>query len=126
MPHFLTSAKTGERVEDAFFRLAQTGVGGVEAPLDLLGGSSAAKRDPLVSVADRILMDFCREFGGIEAAMPVIKTQASRAGLDVRAPTREALRRFVDHLTEIERGFRPAARVAENHDRRIGWIRETA
>ena len=125
MPHFLTSAKTGQSVEAAFEKLARAGIGAVEAPLDILGGSAAtAWRDPLVGVADRIMMDFATEFGGIEGAMPVLKTQAARAGLDVRAPTPEALRRFVDCLSEIERGFRPGPRVSGNHARRLAWLRE--
>lgn len=125
MPHFLTSAKTGDNVEEAFEKLARAGIGAVEAPLDILGGSkAAAARDPLVGVADRILMDFATEFGGVEGAMPVLKTQAARAGLDVRAPTPDALRRFVDLLAEIEKGFRPGPRAAANHARRLGWLRE--
>jgi len=125
MPHFLTSAKTGHNVEHAFEKLARAGTGAVEAPLDLLGGSAAtAARDPLVGVADRILMDFATEFGGIEGAMPVLKTQAARAGLDVRSPTVDALRRFVDLLAEVEKGFRPASQVSANHARRLGWLRE--
>jgi len=125
MPHLLTSAKTGEGVEEAFGKLGRAGIGKVEAPLEILGGDlAAAVGDPLVAIADRVIMDFATEFGGVEGAMPVIKTQATRAGLDVRAPSREALRRFIDYLTEIERGFRPANRVAENHTRRVGWLRE--
>lgn len=124
-PYFLTSAKTGEGVEDAFEKLARAGIGKVEAPLEVLGGSrAAAGSNPLVSVADRIMMDFATEFGGVEGAMPVIKTQASRAGLDVRAPSRDTLRRFIDHLQDVERGFRPSQRVVENHARRLGWLRD--
>ncbi len=124
IPHFLTSAKTGERVEDAFLKLGRAGIGAVEVPLEILGGSAAAKSDPLVSVADRIIMDFCTQFGGIEGAMPIIKTQASKAGLDVRAPSKEAIRRFIDHLGEVERGFRPLATVEQNTSRRLSWLRD--
>lgn len=124
MPHLLTSAKTGERVEEAFRKLAGAGIGRVEVPIEALGGDAAAgSADPLVAVTDRIMMDFATEFGGVEAAMPVIKTQATRAGLDVRAPSREAVRRFVDHLAEVERGFRPPNTVAANQTRRLGWLR---
>ena len=125
MPHFLTSAKTGEGVEEAFLKLGKAGIGAVEAPLEVLGGSLAATRtDPLVAVVDRVMMDFAREFGGIEGAMPIIKTQATKSGLDVRAPSKEAIRRLIDHLSEVERGFRPADKVAQNATRRLGWLRE--
>ena len=125
IPHFLTSAKTGENVEEAFLKLGRAGIGAVEAPLEVLGGSAvAAKTDPLVSVTDRIMMDFATQFGSVEGAMPIIKTQATRAGLDVRAPSREAIRRFIDHLGEIERGFRPPDKVAQNTSRRMGWLRD--
>ena len=125
IPHFLTSAKTGEGVEDAFLKLGRAGIGGVEAPLEILGGSvHAAKTDPLVAAADRIMMDFVAQFGGVESAMPIIKTQATKAGLDVRSPSRDAIRRFIDNLTEIERGFRPADKVAQNASRRLAWLRD--
>ena len=124
IPHFLTSAKTGERVEESFEKLARAGIGRVEAPLEVLGGDASMQSDPLVAITDRIMMDFCTEFGGIESAMPIIKTQATRAGLDVRAPTPETLRRFVEYLGEIEKGFRPATKVAANHARRTAWIRD--
>ena len=125
IPHFLTSAKTGESVEDAFLKLGRAGIGGVEAPLEVLGGSvHAAKTNPLVSVADRIMMDFVTQFGGVESAMPIIKTQATKAGLDVGSPSRDAIRRFIDNLAEIERGFRPADKVAQNASRRLAWLRD--
>jgi len=126
MPHFLTSAKTGERVEEAFEKLGKAGIGRVEAPLEVLGGSASDARNPLVSIADRIMMDFCTEFGGMEAAMPVIKTQAARAGLDVKAPTRDALRRFIEGLQEVEKGLRAPAKVAASHARRMAWLREAS
>lgn len=126
-PHFLTSAKTGERVEDAFRKLAQAGIGRVEAPFEVLGGDAArAQTDPLVAITDRIMMDFASDFGGVEAAMPVIKKQATRAGLDVRAPTKEAIRRFVENLTEIERGFRAPDKAAASQARRLAWLRDVA
>ncbi len=124
IPHFLTSAKTGEGVEAAFEKLARAAIGRVEAPIEVLGGTVTAKTDPLVAVTDRIMMDFATEFGGVEGAMPVIKTQATRAGLDVRAPTQVALRRFVEKLAEVEAGFRPANKVAASQARRMAWLRE--
>jgi small GTP-binding protein len=123
VPYFLTSARTGEAVEDAFGKLGRACLGYVEAPFEALGVTPAAARaDPLVAATDRIMMDFCTEFGGVEAAMPIIKAQASRAGLDVKAPTRESVRRFVENLAEVEKGLRPATKVAANHARRLQWI----
>ncbi len=72
------------------------------------------------------MMDFASGFGGVEAAMPVIKKQATRAGLDVRAPTKEAVRRFVENLTEIERGFRAPDKAAASQARRLAWLRDVA
>jgi len=60
----------------------------------------------------------------VEGAMPIIKTQATKAGLDVRAPSRDAIKRFIANLQDIERGFRPADRVAQNANRRLGWLRD--
>jgi len=122
---FLTSAKTGERVEDAFLTLAASIVG-KSPPPNLPGGTGAEPAaDPLVTVTDRIIADFCDEYGGAERVMHHVQREAARAGLDIRAPTWEAVRLFVQNIGDIDRGARPAKAV-NTQGRRLQWLWEAA
>jgi small GTP-binding protein len=121
---FLSSAKTGEKVEATFVALAksmlsdeQAKIGFVEAPEDIV-------TNEYIVVADQIVMDFCEVMGGQEAAMPIVRQQLTRAGVDVKAPTREGLRLAVEYLAEAESDFRNAADVEATKQRRLGWIKE--
>ena len=70
-------------------------------------------------------MDFCKNFGGVETGMPVIRQQFARAGIDVNHPSREGLRKAIYLLAEVERGFRAPADVDTNRDRRLTWLRDS-
>lgn len=124
-PTYATSAKTGHGVEEAFQALAlelllASGVAGSVRDVVVAG----EVEDALVAVTDRIIMDFCKEFGDIESAMPIVKQQFTRAGLDVKGPTKDALLRAVEFLSEVESGFKPADAVSENRTRRVAWVRK--
>lgn len=38
--------------------------------------------------------------------------------------SKDGLRKVVEYLAEVERGFKPATQVAENKDRRLAWVRK--
>jgi len=80
--------------------------------------------DALVSATDRIIADFCKEFGDVETAMPIVKHQFTKAGVDVKEPTKDALLRALHALAEIEHGYKSDERVSENLTRRSGWVRK--
>jgi len=50
----------------------------------------------------------------------------TRAGIDVKAPTREGLRLAVEYLAETESSFRNGAEVEESKKKRLGWIKQVA
>src|SRR3989442_977713 len=116
---FVSSAKTGLNVEAGFFGLAKAMIAKADAKV--------AKRDPVeetwnpyIAVTDQIIVDFCEFMGGQEAAMPIVRQQLTRAGIDVKAPTKEGLRLAVDYLAEAESSFRNAADVEASKLRRLG------
>lgn len=121
---FLGSAKTGENVEAAFVSLAKAVI--AEAEVRIRKGERVEDEAPgeLIEVADRIIMDACDVMGGQEAAMPIVRQQIVRAGLDVRAPTVDALRLAVDYLAEAESSFRNASDVESSKLKRLSWIKE--
>jgi len=123
---FLTSAKTGQNVEAAFgalgMKLIAAGEAGPHKAMDVLVAGDVD--DALVSATDRIIADFCKEFGDVETAMPIVKHQFTKAGVDVKEPTKDALLRALHALAEIEHGYKSDERVSENLTRRSGWVRK--
>ncbi len=121
---WMTSAKTGDNVEAAFVALggavlSAKRIEAVEARLASPDGPPS-----LAEVADGIMADFCREFGGMETGMPVVKQQFTEAGVHVEDPTEDQLRRAVDLLAEVEGNFRGPEAVRQNRERRLGMIRK--
>ena len=122
---FLSSAKTGQNVEAGFLALAKAIIAQSDAKMSRREAVEEATHE-FIAVTDQIIMDFCDGMGGQEAAMPIVRQQLTRAGVDVKAPTREGLRLAVDYLAETESSFRNAADVEASKRRRLGWIKEVA
>jgi small GTP-binding protein len=122
---FLSSAKTGQNVEIGFLALAKAIISESDAKMSRREAIEGVTHEFIV-VTDQIIMDFCDIMGGQEAAMPIVRQQLTRAGVDVKAPTREGLRLAVDYLAETESSFRNAADVEESKRKRLGWIKEVA
>jgi small GTP-binding protein len=122
---FLSSAKTGEGVEGCFLQLARDIVARAETRLDGLEGPDDIA-PTLIAVTDQIIMDFCDQMGGQEAAMPLVRQQMHRAGVDVTSPTAQGLRLAVEYLAETESAFRNAGEVEASKLKRLGWIKEAA
>jgi len=122
---FLSSAKTGQNVEAGFLALAKSMISQANSRLSKTEAVEEATHE-LITVTDQIIMDFCEEMGGQEAAMPIVRQQFTRAGVDVKAPTREGLRLAVDYLAETETSFRDAADVEASKLKWLGWIKEVS
>jgi len=121
----LSSAKTGENVEGSFLALAKAVIAEADAKLSKGEAVEQAANEYIV-IADQIIMDFCDMMGGQEAAMPIVRQQMTRAGVDVRAPTREGLRLAVEYLADAESDFHNAVDVEASKLKRLGWIKEAS
>jgi small GTP-binding protein len=120
---FLSSARTGQNVEASFLALAKAMLAQTESRVAQAEAVDGPTK-PFIAVADRIIMDFCDLMGGQEAAMPIVRQQLTRAGVDMKAPTGEGLRLAVEYLAEAESDFRNAADVEATKKHRLGWIKE--
>ena len=122
----LSSAKTGEHVEDAFISLGKDIFVNLGKPVPKVALPTLPQEpvDWLIAIADRIMTDFCAEMGSVDAGMPVVKKQFESAGVDVKTPTRESLMKVVELLADVEKDFKPAEDVEANKKRRIGWMTE--
>lgn len=123
-PGILTSARTGDRVEETFKSLADAILAAAGHPIRRIALVTPPQEpvDRLVRVTDKIMTDFCYRMGGVETGMPIVKRQLGLAGLDVRSPTEEAIRDLIERLAVVERDFKASAEIEENRERRIGWL----
>src|SRR3990170_2271354 len=123
-PSLMTSAKTGDRVDEAFRTLAERVVptSKTQAPRLELVTPPQEPVDRLIRVADKIMTDFCYQMGGVETGMPIVKRQFERSGVDVRAPSEETLRAVIDRLAEVERDFKTTSEIETNRQRRTRWL----
>jgi len=70
-----------------------------------------------IQVADEMIAIFCSNHGGLEYAMPIIRQQFQRAGIDFYNPTKEKLAKVIDYL--IEAGKLSAEPEVLNEEKRI-------
>ena len=122
---FLSSAKSGENVERIFGALGRALIETLEEPVERLAQPTPPQKvvDPILAVADKIMTDFCADFGGLETAMNVVRQQFERAKVDVRAPTKDGLLKVIDLLSEVEKKTKPPHVVASIRLRRISWVK---
>ena len=123
-PGVLTSAKTGDHVEEAFHILADMALGGWRVPTKRVALVTPPQEpvERFIRAADKIMTDFCYRLGGVEIGMPIAKRQLEGAGVDMRAPTEDTLRVFVDRLGSVERDFLNPEDIDANRKRRIAWL----
>src|SRR3990170_863089 len=86
-PALMTSAKTGDRVEETFHTLAERVLRSTRSQAQRVALVTPPQEpvDRFIRVADKIMTDFCYRMGGVETGMPMVKRQFERAGVDVRA-----------------------------------------
>jgi small GTP-binding protein len=124
VPYFLTSAKNGENVNKGFNSLGTK-------MLQFKGSHAPKKKElieeienPVALLIDRIISDFCSEYGGLEDAMPILRRQFELANLDINNPTEESLISAVENLADVESGFKDKNIASANLKKRLKWIRE--
>lgn len=121
LPSYLTSAKTGVNVEEAFGDIAdrileQKTTPRVLIPPQLMDTDEISSVQDIV---DHIVTDFADQFGGIENATPFVKHQLEVTGLDLARPTETAVLNFVERLAKVESTFREKHVVEKNRQARL-------
>lgn len=116
-PERLTSAKTGENVEEAFMAIARL--------LMEAHQEEARKKEPptpienLVHAADAIMKHYCESQDNSDVAVEICSTVFREAGFDVQKPTRESLVKAIELLSEQETGDLDEATVKRNKEERL-------
>ncbi|MEE9150477.1 MAG: Rab family GTPase [Thermoplasmata archaeon] len=112
-PYYLTSAKTGENVNEAFYSLgkmmlkswADMNIGAQlriskapENEMDVEIGPN--KKLSVIEVEDIIMTRYCDLLEDLDFAMAIIRKQFKRADVDFKFPTTEGLAKVVDYLID--------------------------
>jgi small GTP-binding protein len=126
---YLTSAKTGENVEEAFLAIAKLMLSSqvLEDPTkeifeELMAESVLMERDKtsIIGVTDAIITDFCTDYEDKEKGMKVIRDQFVKAGVEISNPTKQGLMRAIEYLAEEELKMMDAKAV---ENRKEKWLR---
>ncbi len=120
---FVSSAKTGENVESIFKALGERVIEDNE-PSSAPGAVQKEEITDLTGVTDQIINEFCDSFGDRETAMAMIRQQFMGAGVDVKAPEKQALLVAVERLAQVEMGFKDEFAVKSTLAKRKRLIEE--
>jgi small GTP-binding protein len=110
-PYFLTSAKTGENVDEAFYTLGkmilkdwkyegeQPQSRKPEPTTEFIEGQAGEERRlTAIDVEDIIMARYCELLEDPEFAMAIIREQFKRANVDFRNPTPQGLKSVADYI----------------------------
>ena len=127
VPFYLTSAKNGENVDNAFNTLGNEMIRFKESSSPKLTENLKIKeiKSEKTILIDKIINDFCLEYGRLEDAMPILRRQFELANLDLNNPRKEAMVSAVERLAEVEMGFKEMDNALANLKKRLKWIKET-
>lgn len=99
-PLLLSSARTGENVEQCFRRIGEA----------MIAGELVEKKPPesmsaesLASAVDDVVSDFCEQYGDSSKAMEIVEREFTKAKVDVNAPSKESLLMAIEYLSDVER-----------------------
>jgi small GTP-binding protein len=127
---YKTSAKKGYNVELAFESIGHMVCAedrNADPVKELYEGLVAQKikrstdKRTAVGVLDSIIVDFCEGFDDTRLAMPILREQIGRAGIDIRSPSKGGILKLIDHLAEAESEFYKERTVKLNFKRRKAW-----
>ncbi len=106
---FLTSAKTGEKVEDAFSTMVHLTYHTNRAKdpffdrirdLTIKRIGEQEPRDTLVGAVDLIIFEFSEVYGNSVKAGRILREEVARAGMDHNNPSKESVLEMVNYLIE--------------------------
>ncbi len=135
-PYFLTSAKTGENVDEAFYTLGKMIMKdwkykGKQPIYDAAGsskefieqGAQHERKLTALDVEDIIMARYCELLEDPEFAMAIIREQFKRANVDFRNPTLQGLLSVVDHLINAASDIVEASRLEKEKKAYFNLIR---
>ncbi len=120
MPYFLTSAKTGENVENAFRKLAEMTF--IFYPIR---SSESEKKEPktIKDALDMIMHEFCESYEDYDEGMAILTANMKYIGVDVERPKPTQVVSLIDRLYTIEKDYLGVDLAQERKVRRLGLLK---
>jgi small GTP-binding protein len=106
---FLSSAKTGEKVEDSFRAMgylmffldrAQDPFYDRIQQIVIKGLADVGERKTVIAVLDQIVFEFSEAFGNQEKAGQIIREEVARAGIDHNNPKKKGASMLIEYLID--------------------------
>lgn len=120
--YYLSSAKSGENVEKIFISIGKEMM--EEKRIEEMDKATTFEApSTIIEASDKIIMDFCNQFGGMESGMPILREQFAKADLNIKAPTKEGLIKIIGFLAEVESNLKDQATVSRNRARRLSIVK---
>ena len=120
VPFLLTSAKTGENVEEAFKKLAEMTF--MFYPV-MVNEKNAKVPESLKDALDMIMNDFAKKYGDYDDGMAVLTANMKLVGIDIEHPKVSQLIALIDKLYTIEKDYLGVSRARDNKVRRLGILK---
>ncbi len=120
MPFMLTSAKTGENVEEAFRELARMTF--LFYPV-VVNESNEKMPSTLKEALDYIMDDFARNYGNYEDGMAILTANMKLVEMDIEHPSAPQLIALIDKLYTIEKDYMDIKKAQEKKIIRLGILK---
>lgn len=119
--YMLTSAKTGENVENAFITLGKGLVGRKYG--DHVSVKKEEEKLSPAKALDNIFGHFVENYGQeTDFAMAVIRKQCNTIGLDIKSPTKGQILKLIDRLSEVEKDTLSPGQISKNKVERRNYL----
>lgn len=120
-PAFVTSAKSGDHVDDAFARIGQSVYSKDFAPprdqVDLKANESMEIPEN-IQAEDKVITLFCQEAGGYQVTMPIVRQHFAKHKIDWENPTKEDIKKVILSLATYLK-FIKGEEVAKDFERAV-------
>ncbi len=121
VPYLLTSAKTGENVEEAFRKMGE--ITFKFYPI-VVEEKEEKKPDNLKEALDFIMNDFCKKYGDFDDGMAILKANMKLAGINVEKPKAPQVIGLIDKLYTIEKDYLGFEKAQDNKIKRLGILKK--
>ncbi len=131
--HYLTSAKTGENVEEVFLTLAKIILAtqiikdpSKEIFEEIMAESIYMETDKtsIIGVTDAIITDFCNDFEDKDQGMEILREQFIKAGVVISNPTKTGMEKAVEFLSEEESKLKDSEEVQQRKEKWLRMLRD--
>ena len=119
LPFLLTSAKTGENVEDTFITLAKLML--LFKPINI-GRKTKKGPQNSKSLLDNIIKDFCKQYGNWNDGMAIIEANIRALRINMYNPDPVKIRVLIDRIYRIEMYHLGMDQAMENKIKRLGMM----